>query len=57
MVFSAQPGRQCCHTPIEIADDTQHRAHHWRERWLCVGFCTLVHVVYEVSVAVMRGVG
>lgn len=39
----------CCGEPFHSPKVTEkaHKKHHWRERLICLSFCTACHVVYE----------
>lgn len=48
--MSAKQASTHCHEPFHahVHDEKAHRAHHWRERLMCLGLCTALHVVLEL---------
>ncbi|QNK01757.1 hypothetical protein [Dyella telluris] len=35
------------HTHLGKPDERAHKLHHWKERLMCMGFCTILHFILE----------
>lgn len=44
-----QGGKTCAEPHhLHATDERAHRRHHWKERLICMGGCTVLHVVLEL---------